>query len=133
MLRPRAVRVEQAIWRDLLSDREQQSHYAEFLLEALLRGDSQARASFYKSGIENQWLTPNEVRPSSQAPRPEGEGLGVRASEGEVLIQTPGELRDLVRAPNGVFRPLATATDLPGGWRVEIGWPEKRCVRLLLG
>jgi HK97 family phage portal protein len=61
-LRPRAVRVEQAIWRDLLSDREQLTHYPEFLLEALLRGDSAARAAFYKSGIESQWLTPNEVR-----------------------------------------------------------------------
>lgn len=61
-LRPRAVRVEQAIWRDLLSDREQVTHYPEFLLEALLRGDSQARALFYKSGIESQWLVPNEVR-----------------------------------------------------------------------
>jgi hypothetical protein len=70
-------------------------------------------------------LTPNEVRPSPDAPRPEGEGLGVRASGGEGLIQTPSELRDLVRAPNGIFRPLATSTDLPRGWRVEIGWAEK--------
>lgn len=61
-LRASAVRNEQAIWRDLLSETEQDEYFAEYLLEALLRGDSAARAAFYKSGIESRWLLPNEAR-----------------------------------------------------------------------
>lgn len=61
-IRPRAVRFEQAIWRDLLSDREQGTIYAEYLLEAFLRGDSAARAAFYSAGIKGRWFTPNEIR-----------------------------------------------------------------------
>lgn len=61
-IRNEAVRNEQAMWRDLLSEREQDEYVAEYLLDALMRGDSAARALFYKSGIESQWMTPNEAR-----------------------------------------------------------------------
>lgn len=61
-VRSEAVRNEQAMWRDLLSEREQDEYVAEYLLDALMRGDSAARALFYKSGIESQWLLPNEAR-----------------------------------------------------------------------
>lgn len=36
--------------------------YAEFTLQALLRGDHQARAAFYKAGIVDGWMTRNEAR-----------------------------------------------------------------------
>lgn len=61
-VRPQATRNEQAIWRDLLSETDQDDYFPEYLLEALLRGDSAARAAFYKAGIESQWLVPNEAR-----------------------------------------------------------------------
>ncbi|MEM8494137.1 MAG: phage portal protein, partial [Planctomycetota bacterium] len=38
------------------------SRFFEFLVNALLRGDSQSRAEFYASGVTNGWLTRNEVR-----------------------------------------------------------------------
>jgi hypothetical protein len=69
-LRPKAVRNEQAIWRDLLSEPEQQDYYTEYLLDALMRGDSAARAAYYKSGIESQWLTPNEIREKRELSTP---------------------------------------------------------------
>jgi HK97 family phage portal protein len=43
-------------------ERIEQGLYVEFNLEGLLRGDSEARASFYASGITNGWMTRNEAR-----------------------------------------------------------------------
>lgn len=84
--RPLCIRVEQCQYRDFLSDVEQDTYYSEHLIEALLRGDSQTRALFYKSGIDAHWLLPNEARerenldplpggddfPQMQAPNPSG-------------------------------------------------------------
>lgn len=73
-IRSEAVRNEQAMWRDLLSEREQDEYVAEYLLDALMRGDSAARALFYKSGIESRWLTPNEAREAeNRNPLPGGD------------------------------------------------------------
>lgn len=47
-LRPRCIRIEQAVNWDLLSQRERVAFFAEHALEGLLRGDMAARASFYK-------------------------------------------------------------------------------------
>jgi HK97 family phage portal protein len=58
--RPWAVRFEQAIRRDLITGFE--TYFAEFLMDALMRGDSAARAAYYNSGIMTGWLTPNEAR-----------------------------------------------------------------------
>jgi HK97 family phage portal protein len=59
-LRPWAIRIEQAIRRDLIVGFD--TYFAEFLMDALLRGDSTARKDFYASGITNGWMTRNEVR-----------------------------------------------------------------------
>jgi hypothetical protein len=37
-------------------------YFAEFLVDALLRGDQAARCAYYSSGLMNGWLCPNEVR-----------------------------------------------------------------------
>jgi HK97 family phage portal protein len=58
--RPWAVRFEQAIRRDLITGFE--TYFVEFLMDALMRGDSAARAAYYNSGIMTGWLTPNEAR-----------------------------------------------------------------------
>ncbi len=60
--RPMAVRIEQAIQRDLLTDDEQEDFYAEFLMDALLRGDLKARGQFYQLAIMSGWMNRNEVR-----------------------------------------------------------------------
>jgi HK97 family phage portal protein len=59
-LRPWAVRIEQAISRDLITADD--TYFAEFLMDALMRGDSTARKDFYASAITNGWMTRNEVR-----------------------------------------------------------------------
>lgn len=55
---PYLHRIEQRASRELLP----RSAYAEFNAEGLRRGDSQARAAFYASGIQHGWMVPNEVR-----------------------------------------------------------------------
>lgn len=58
--RPWAIRIEQAIMRDLILAPD--VYFSEFLLEALLRADSASRAAFYASAITNGWMSRNEVR-----------------------------------------------------------------------
>ena len=62
-LRRRLKRIEQALEKQLLSARDlAEGVTIEFNLEGLLRGDSAGRASFYQSGLNNGWMTINEVR-----------------------------------------------------------------------
>lgn len=62
VLRPWCVRIEQSIRKSLLTPVERGQYQAEFALEGLLRGDSQARASFYSTMTQNGVMTRNEVR-----------------------------------------------------------------------
>lgn len=54
--------IEQEIRRSLLTTRERQEYFAEFSVEGLLRGDSQARASYYSQMVNNGIMTRDEVR-----------------------------------------------------------------------
>lgn len=72
-LRKRLKRIEQAVQRQLMTpDDRVRGVIAEFNLEGLLRGDSAARASFYQSGLQNGWMTINEVRARENMPRVDG-------------------------------------------------------------
>lgn len=55
-------RWEQAITARLFSDSEQTTHYCEFLVEGLLRGDIQSRYSAYAVGRQWGWLSADDVR-----------------------------------------------------------------------
>jgi HK97 family phage portal protein len=59
-LRPIGVTFEQAVQRDLILAKD--TYFMEFLLEALLRGDPDARAAYYERAIRNRWMRPSEVR-----------------------------------------------------------------------
>jgi HK97 family phage portal protein len=62
-LRPWLVRWEQAINRDLLSDKDRKDgYYAEFLIDGLLRGDFKTRMEGYGLQIQNGIASPNEIR-----------------------------------------------------------------------
>lgn len=61
-LMPLAVRIESAIWSQLLSDTEQKKYYAEFNFNGLTRGDIKTRFEAYQIGINTAVLTPNEAR-----------------------------------------------------------------------
>lgn len=61
-LRPWLVRWEQAISRDLLTAPERRTYFAEFLVDGLLRGDTQSRYQAYAVGRQNGWLSANDIR-----------------------------------------------------------------------
>jgi HK97 family phage portal protein len=58
-LLPWLRRWEGAIKRDLIAEDD---IFAEFLVDGLLRGDSNARQNFYREALTDGWMTPNEVR-----------------------------------------------------------------------
>jgi len=62
-LRPWLKRIEQAVWRDLLTDTERDAGlFAEFNVNALLRGDFKSRMDGYAQGRQWGWLNANEIR-----------------------------------------------------------------------
>jgi HK97 family phage portal protein len=72
-LRRRIKRVEQALQKQLLTPADRANGITvSFNLEALLRADSQGRANFYQSGLQNGWFTINEVRALENLPPVEG-------------------------------------------------------------
>lgn len=52
---------EEEVWRKLLTPEEQDSYFAKHSVEGLLRGDSQARAAFYKQLFEIAALSVNDI------------------------------------------------------------------------
>lgn len=61
-LRPRLVRIEQAIYRSLLTPAERRTYFAEFKVDGLLRGDQRTRYAAYVAGLQWGFLSINEVR-----------------------------------------------------------------------
>lgn len=61
-LRPWLIRFEQAIWRDMLSQTDQESIYVEYLVDGLLRGDLASRYNAYAIGRQWGWLSVNDIR-----------------------------------------------------------------------
>lgn len=80
-LRQWCVRIEQSIRKNLLTPAERITHYAEFNMEGLLRGDSAARSSFYTAASQNGWKTRNEIRRlENDPPMPGGDVLTVQSN-----------------------------------------------------
>jgi len=61
-LNPLCVKLELSIYKDLLNPKERKKYYAKFTTNALLRGDTNTRQAYYNSGIQNGYLSPNDVR-----------------------------------------------------------------------
>lgn len=61
-LMPWFVGWQQAIKRDLLSQKTRQTHEAAFVVNALVRGDIEKRYEAYARARQNGWLSGNEIR-----------------------------------------------------------------------
>lgn len=59
---PECVRIEQALFRDLLTQKERKKYYWKFNLNGLLRGDTAARTAFYNSMRQNGIMNADEIR-----------------------------------------------------------------------
>lgn len=75
-IRPWNVRLEARMRKDLFTQPERDAGlFAEFLVEGLLRGDSEARSQFYRIMFRNGIMTRNEIRAKENLnPLEEGEG-----------------------------------------------------------
>lgn len=79
-LMPWLKRIEQAISRCLLSPVDRDRYFARFNVDALLRGDSAARAAYMQTALRSGWMTANEARANDNlAPRPGGDVLMVQS------------------------------------------------------
>lgn len=101
-IRPWLVRWEQAIGTKIIPEEEQSRFFAEFLVDGLLRGDSDARSKFYKAMWEIGVLSPNDIRELENLnPIDEGDtyyvpmNFGPVGEEPEPVPPTPE------RSPNG--------------------------------
>lgn len=83
---PMAVRIEQTIYRDLLTSLEQNRLYAKFNVNALLRGDIATRTQYYHTARQDGWLSANDIRAlEDMNPLPEGQGGDVYAVNGNMI------------------------------------------------
>ena len=72
-LRRRCKRIEQAMEKRLLTPADRAAGISiELNMEGLLRGDSKARADFYKAGLNDGWLNINQVCALENLPPVEG-------------------------------------------------------------
>jgi HK97 family phage portal protein len=83
---PMSVRIEQTIYKDLLSEPEQNKYYAKFNVNALLRGDISARTLYYHNARQDGWLSANDIRELEDMNRiPAEEGGDVYAVNGNLI------------------------------------------------
>lgn len=61
-VRPWAKRAEAALRRSVIPERQKNSHFAEFLLDDLLRGNTEMRWSAYQNGLSTGVFSINDVR-----------------------------------------------------------------------
>ena len=61
-LEPWIARWEQTIQRSLFNEKEKRDYFAKFNLEGLLRGDYESRMKGYSVGIQNGFMSPNDIR-----------------------------------------------------------------------
>jgi HK97 family phage portal protein len=61
-LRTWLVRWEEAVFTQLLTPPEQETYFAEHLLDAMLRGDTLSRYQAYNIGRQGGWLSANDIR-----------------------------------------------------------------------
>jgi len=71
-LRPWLCRIEEAINLQLLTDKERDHYYVEFLTADLLRADTKNRFESYQTALQSGWLTVNEVRKFENMPAIKG-------------------------------------------------------------
>jgi len=61
-IRPWLVRLEMAFNKSLFSESEKKEYFTNFVVDGLLRGDYSSRMQGYAVGIQNGFLSPNDVR-----------------------------------------------------------------------
>jgi HK97 family phage portal protein len=90
-LRQWCVRIEQAVWKSLLTPVERLTYFAEFNLEGLLRGDSASRAQYYATMEQNGNMTRDEVRAKENLPAMGGNAAVLTVQSNMMPLDKLGE------------------------------------------
>ena len=61
-IRPWLVRIEQAMNRALLTEKETDTYYVQYNMDGLMRGDYQSRMNGYAVARQNGWMSANDIR-----------------------------------------------------------------------
>jgi len=80
-VRPLAVSIEQAVTKRVLTPGQRGTLKVEYSIDALLRGSPAERASYYSTGLQNGYLTRNEVRQLENLPPHDGPGGDMLAAQ----------------------------------------------------
>jgi HK97 family phage portal protein len=94
-IQPWARRWEQSIRQTLILPAERPRYYAEFLLDALLRGDTATRYGAYAQARQNGWLSANDIR------RLENMNPVVQLNQVQQELQTRSQRTEQPRADTG--------------------------------
>ena len=107
-IRPWLVSWEQAISLQLMSKRDRERYFSEFLVAGLLRGDTTSRYAAYATGRQNGWLSANDIRAlENMNPIPDGDVYLVplnmipASDAGEEQQQPEEQPARMVRTRNG--------------------------------
>ena len=85
-LDPWVCRIEAALNRRLLSDKEKGTYFFKFNLDGLLRGDYKSRMDGYAIARQNGWMSANDIRElENQPPIPEEEGGNLYLINGNMI------------------------------------------------
>ncbi|HHX60627.1 MAG TPA: phage portal protein, partial [Epulopiscium sp.] len=85
-IRPWLVRIEQSINKALFTETEKEKYFVSFIVEGLLRGDYSSRMQGYSIGIQNGFMSPNDVRAlENMNPIPDEEGGNTYMVNGNML------------------------------------------------
>ncbi|MDQ7970746.1 MAG: phage portal protein [Oxalicibacterium faecigallinarum] len=101
-LRPLAVRIEQSVWKNLLTPAERLKYSAEFVLEGLLRGDSAARAAFYGAMTDKGIMTRDECRKKENLPAKGGNADVLTVQSQMIPLDKIGMDKDSEAARNAI-------------------------------
>jgi HK97 family phage portal protein len=127
-LMPYFTRIEAALKRWLLPRSERDNLYLRFNYEGLLRADSAGRAAFYSQGLQNGWISRNEVRAKENLNRSDDEGMDDYTVQ--VNMTTIGKLGEQQQAqqnyptPNQDDEPSPTKASEPTTNNFNLVMPE---------
>jgi len=107
-VRPMLVSIEQAVRARVMTPGQRASMSVEMSFEALLRADPQARSQFYAAGLQNGWLTRNEVRQLENLPPAAGPGAALLTAQSNLLpIDKLGSQQPTGGTARGTQEPVA--------------------------
>ena len=101
-IRPMLVNIEQAVRKRVMTPQQRARMSVEFSFDALLRGDPASRATFYSTGLQNGYMTRNEVRQLENLPRDTSAGADMLTAQSNLL-----PLDRLGEAPAAPVEPMA--------------------------